>query len=42
MLKNFGYFLAGVGLVNAVAYRPMQTYLQRSSDKLQSMINPSK
>ena len=27
MLKKVGYFFAGVGLVNAVAYRPMQTYL---------------
>jgi hypothetical protein len=32
MLKKVGYFFAGVGLVNAVAYRPLQTYLQRSSD----------
>ena len=35
---NLGYFFAGAGIVNTVAYRPMKTYLENSHAHLQQMI----
>ena len=37
--KKLGYFFAGAGLVNAVAYKQMNAYLQSTQLQMQSMVD---
>ena len=39
---NLGYFFAGAGIVNAVTYKPLKSYLENSHAHLQRMVASQK
>jgi hypothetical protein len=39
---NLGYFFAGAGIVNAVTYNPLKSYLENSHTHLQIMVASQK
>ncbi len=34
ILINLGYFFAGAGLVNSVAYKPLKAYYERTDEQI--------
>lgn len=42
LMKRVGYFMAGVGFTNIVAYKPMKQYFEKSQTQIQQDVNVKK
>ncbi len=42
LFMRLGFFFAGVGAVNFVAYKPLKVYLERSQGEIEKALEASK
>lgn len=42
LIRRVGYFMAGVGFINIVAYKPLKIYLEKSQIQIEQDVNAKK